>query len=96
MAVHLREQGVEPGDRVGLILPNVPEFAILYYGVLRAGGVVVPMNVLFKKREVSQVLVLRVRQRIGVALVPGRPHVHAVQRLRIGEGELLEEHAVDG
>ena len=35
------------------MLPNVPQFAIAYYGVLRAGGVVVPMNVLLKQREVA-------------------------------------------
>src|SRR3954453_696654 len=49
----LRERGVEPGDRVGIMLPNVPYFAVCYYGVLRAGGVVVPMNVLLKGREVK-------------------------------------------
>jgi long-chain acyl-CoA synthetase len=48
----LREKGVEPGDRVGVMLPNVPQFAVVYYGVLRAGGVVVPMNPLLKGREV--------------------------------------------
>jgi long-chain acyl-CoA synthetase len=49
----LIERGLEPGDRVGVMLPNVPEFAIAYYGVLRAGGVVVPMNVLLKRREIE-------------------------------------------
>jgi long-chain acyl-CoA synthetase len=49
----LLEHGLEPGDRVGIMLPNVPEFAIAYYGVLRAGGVIVPMNVLLKQREVA-------------------------------------------
>ena len=49
----LRERGLEPGDRVGIMLPNVPQFAFAYYGVLRAGGVVVPMNVLLKQREVE-------------------------------------------
>jgi long-chain acyl-CoA synthetase len=49
----LRERGVEPGDRVGIMLPNVPYFLACYYGILRAGGVVVPMNVLLRKREVA-------------------------------------------
>ncbi|AKU17588.1 long-chain-fatty-acid--CoA ligase [Luteipulveratus mongoliensis] len=46
-------QGVRPGDRVALMLPNVPPFAAIYYGVLRAGGVVVPMNPLLKGREIA-------------------------------------------
>src|SRR3954471_7252680 len=49
----LRSKGLEPGDRVGLMMPNVPYFPVIYYGILRAGGVVVPMNVLLKKREVA-------------------------------------------
>ena len=49
----LKEKGLEPGDRVGIMLPNVPYFPIAYYGVLRAGGTVVPMNVLLKGREVK-------------------------------------------
>jgi long-chain acyl-CoA synthetase len=50
------EHGLEPGDRVGIMLPNVPYFAVCYYGVLRAGGIVVPMNVLLKAREVAYYL----------------------------------------
>jgi long-chain acyl-CoA synthetase len=53
MAALLTEQGLRPGDRVGVMLPNVPQFPIAYYGVLRAGGVVVPMNVLLKRREIA-------------------------------------------
>jgi len=49
----LGEHGFEPGDRVGIMLPYVFYFLVCYYGVLRAGGVVVPMNVLLKKREVA-------------------------------------------
>ena len=49
----LKDRGLQPGDRVGIMLPNVPYFGIVYYGVLRAGGVIVPMNVLLKPREVS-------------------------------------------
>ena len=53
LATLLREKGLEQGDRVGVMLPNVLEFPISYYGVLRAGGVVVPMNVLLKRREIA-------------------------------------------
>jgi long-chain acyl-CoA synthetase len=53
VAAMLRSKGVGPGDRVGIMLPNVPYFPAVYYGVLRAGGVVVPMNVLLKAREVG-------------------------------------------
>ena len=53
VASMLKDRGFEPGDRIGVMLPNVPYFAIAYYGVLRAGMTVVPMNVLLKGREVS-------------------------------------------
>jgi long-chain acyl-CoA synthetase len=53
LATLLRERGIEQGDRVGVMLPNVPEFPVAYYGVLRAGAIVVPMNVLLKRREVA-------------------------------------------
>src|SRR4051794_33091668 len=49
----LESLGIEPGDRVGVMLPNVPYFPIAYYGVLRRGGVVVPMNILLKGRETT-------------------------------------------
>jgi long-chain acyl-CoA synthetase len=47
----LRERGIAAGDRVGIMMPNVPSFPVIYYGILRAGGIVVPMNVLLKGRE---------------------------------------------
>ena len=53
VATLLREHGLQRGDRVGVMLPNVPEFPLAYYGVLRAGGIVVPMNVLLKRREIA-------------------------------------------
>src|SRR4051794_10218638 len=53
VAALLADKGVNAGDRVGIMLPNVPQFAATYYGVLRRGGVVVPMNPLLKKREVG-------------------------------------------
>jgi long-chain acyl-CoA synthetase len=53
VAALLKDRGVGAGDSVGIMLPNVPQFAVAYYGVLRAGGVVVPMNPLLKGREVN-------------------------------------------
>ncbi len=49
----LRARGVGPGDRVGMQMPNVPYFPMVYYGALRLGAVVVPMNPLLKDREVA-------------------------------------------
>lgn len=56
LAAHLRARGVGPGDRVGVVLPNVVEFAVAYYGALRAGAIVVPMNPLLATREVEYYL----------------------------------------
>jgi long-chain acyl-CoA synthetase len=52
----LAEHQVAVGDRVAVMLPNVPHFAALYYGILRAGAVVVPMNPLLKEREITYYL----------------------------------------
>ncbi len=49
----LAERGVGRGDRVGVMLPNVPYFPVCYFGILRAGATVVPMNVLLRRREVA-------------------------------------------
>jgi len=49
----LKERGVARGDKVALCCPNIPEFAIIYYGVLKAGAVVVPLNVMLKEDEIS-------------------------------------------
>jgi long-chain acyl-CoA synthetase len=56
VASWLRGRGISAGDRVGLMAPNTPEFAELYYGILRAGAIVVPMNPQFKSREVQYYL----------------------------------------
>jgi long-chain acyl-CoA synthetase len=49
----LVERGIEPGDKVALSCPNLPYFPIVYYGILKAGAVVVPLNILLKGREVA-------------------------------------------
>jgi long-chain acyl-CoA synthetase len=46
-------RGIQRGDKVALSCPNLPYFPAVYYGTLKAGAVVVPLNVLFKGREVA-------------------------------------------
>jgi long-chain acyl-CoA synthetase len=52
-AAYLGDRGVRPGDRVGVMLADRPEFAVVFYGVLHAGAVVVPMDPLRSAREVE-------------------------------------------
>ncbi|HEX8391545.1 MAG TPA: long-chain fatty acid--CoA ligase [Longimicrobium sp.] len=56
VASGLRALGVQPGDRVALFLPNIPEFAIAYYGAQMAGGVAVSLNALLRTEEIRYVL----------------------------------------
>lgn len=55
-AGYLKAQGIAPGDRVAISLPNITAFAVVYYGALTAGAIAVPMNPLFKSREVTYYL----------------------------------------
>ncbi|MBK7949961.1 MAG: long-chain fatty acid--CoA ligase [Deltaproteobacteria bacterium] len=56
VATRLRERGVCSGDKVALLVPNVPEFTIAYFGILYAGAAVVPINVLAAAPEVTYYL----------------------------------------
>lgn len=69
VAANLAAVGLATGDRVGLQLPNIPEFVIAYFGILKAGGVVVPMNVLLKAPEIE----FQLRDSGAVALVTFGP-----------------------
>ena len=53
LAAGLESAGVGPGDLVGLQLPNIPQFLIAYFGILKAGAVVVPLNVMLKPPEIA-------------------------------------------
>lgn len=49
----LAAHGVGPGDKVALSCPNLPYFPLIYYSILKTGAVVVPLNILFKSREIT-------------------------------------------
>jgi len=68
LAAYLIGQGVEPGDRIALSQPNVPAFPVIFYGALQVGAVVVPMNPLFRPREVEYYL-----SDAGVSIMFGMP-----------------------
>jgi long-chain acyl-CoA synthetase len=53
LATFLDREGIGVGDRVGVMLPNIPAAPIAHYGIWRLGGVVVPMNPLMQAREVA-------------------------------------------
>ncbi len=96
--------GIRRGDRVGVMLPNVPHFPIVYYGILRLGAIVVPMNVLLKAREIayylgdSQASVLIAWDGFAAEAEAGAARAGVACRL-VGPGELgrlmSEESPVD-
>lgn len=49
----LRTRGIRAGDKVAISCPNLPQFPIIYFGILKAGAVVVPLNIMLKAREVA-------------------------------------------
>ncbi len=49
----LLAKGIRPGDKVALSCLNIPAFPIVYFGILKAGAVVVPLSVLLKKDEIA-------------------------------------------
>lgn len=53
LAGYLQEIGIEKNDRVAIMLPNIPQAVISYYGILMAGGIVVPTNPLYMERELE-------------------------------------------
>ncbi len=55
-AAGLQKLGLQKGDRVAVYMPNCPQYVIAYYGILRAGGIVVPCNPLYVPRELEHQL----------------------------------------
>jgi len=92
LGVGFRRLGVEPGERVGLMLPNVPEFVQVYFGILAAQGTVVPLNVLYKGEEVRYILEDAAIRRI----ISGRMFLPVIQAARERLTHPLQVVLVDG
>ena len=52
LAAALIDLGVKKGDRVGILIPNTPQFVMAYFAILKAGGVVVATNPQYTAREI--------------------------------------------
>jgi long-chain acyl-CoA synthetase len=92
LAAGLAASGIGPGDVVALQLPNIPQFLIAYFGILKAGGVVVPLNVMLKAPEVA----FHLRDSSAKALItwtgalgqagPGAAEAGVTQVYAVGDG----------
>ena len=69
-AVGLQALGLEKGDRIGLFLPNIPDYLIAYYGALKAGGIIVNMSPLYSLDELLHQVADSGARRIVTADVP--------------------------
>ena len=77
----LEEHGLARGDRVGILAPNCPEYAVAFYATLLAGGAATTLNSLYRQREVEHQL----NDSGAIALFHSRTHAPLVEAVR---GEL--------
>jgi len=66
----LVENGVEPGDRVGIFIPNTPRFPVAYFAILKAGAVATPLNLRMDPETLGYVV-----QDAGIDVLIGSPYV---------------------
>jgi long-chain acyl-CoA synthetase len=52
----LASLGIGKGDRVAMMLPNIPEFVFSFFGIQKLGAIAVPFNTMYKGREISFIL----------------------------------------
>ena len=56
VAFYLSEQGIRPGDRIAVYMPNRPEWVAAYFGIIRLGAVVVCASAAYKKKELQHLI----------------------------------------
>ena len=71
-ATALNALGVQKGDKVALFMPNMPQFAIAFYGTLRVGGIITTISPLYRERELEYQLNNADAETIVVGWGPGR------------------------
>ena len=95
LAAWLTSQGLRKGDRVAIMLPNVPAYAVAIFGVLLAGGTVVNTNPLYTPRELTQQIsdsgarILIVLENFGTTVAAALPGISLDRVLLVGPGDGL-------
>ncbi|MBO2446355.1 long-chain fatty acid--CoA ligase [Actinomadura barringtoniae] len=88
----LVSRGIGKGDKVALACPNVPYFPFVYYGILKAGATVVPLNVLFQPREITYHL--DDSDAKALFCFEGTPQLPLGERGKAGFAEAATEHFI--
>ncbi|MEU5879384.1 long-chain fatty acid--CoA ligase [Spirillospora sp. NPDC047279] len=88
----LVSRGIGKGDKVALACPNVPYFPFVYYGILKAGATVVPLNVLFQAGEITYHL--DDSDAKALFCFEGTPQLPLGERGRAGFDEASTEHFI--
>ncbi|MCJ2065426.1 AMP-binding protein [Methylobacterium sp. J-088] len=95
LAAWLQAEGLAKGDRVAIMLPNVPAYAVAIFGVLLAGGTVVNTNPLYTPRELTQQLndsgarILIVLENFGATVASALPDLTLNRVVLVGPGDGL-------
>jgi long-chain acyl-CoA synthetase len=95
LAAWLKEEGLAKGDRVAIMLPNVPAYAVAIFGVLLAGGTVVNTNPLYTPRECAQQVndsgarILIVLENFGATVATALPDIALQRVVLVGPGDGL-------
>lgn len=92
LAAGLLSLGLAKGDRVALQLNNVPEFVIIYYAIMRFGGVVVPINPLYTGREVEFIMA----DSGAKALITASAFAGTIEGIRVNLPEFRQLILTDG
>ncbi len=87
LSAALADLGLRKGDRVGLLMPNLPQFVIAFFAVLKTGGVVVAMNPAYKQRELAY-QIGDLGARILIALGSFQPLLESI-RVEVGLERLI-------
>jgi len=83
----LIEMGVVKGDRVTILLPNIPEFAVIYFGTVKAGSIAVPLDIRYKVDELlslcnaSKPKVLVTESSYLESLIPALPQFKSIKHV---------------